>query len=107
MTETREHGCNEKDSPIRCLATAVRQKAAEISEECRSSTEKALPYACSVELFMTHCDGIEKPLIPCLEEKHPQLGPECVDFLTVKESGPIIEEKAQKRKDGGSQCCKG
>lgn len=81
--ETHEHGCTDHESPMRCLANAVRQKAAEISENCRRMTEKGLPYACSVELFITHCDGIEKPLIPCLDEHHPKLGPECLDVLTV------------------------
>lgn len=81
--ETSEHGCSDNDSPIRCLAQAVRQKAADISEKCRVKTEKALPYACSVELFITHCDGVEKPLIQCLDDNHPKLGPECLDVLTV------------------------
>merc|ERR1719160_99698 len=84
--ETHSHGCNtgtEQESPIRCLATAVKQKAADISEKCRRSTEKALPYACSVELFITHCDGVEQPLIACLDEHHPKLGPECLDFLVI------------------------
>lgn len=84
--ETHAVGCNtggEQESPIRCLATAVKQKAADISEKCRRSTEKALPYACSVELFITHCDGVEQPLIACLDEHHPKLGPECLDFLVI------------------------
>lgn len=82
-SETRRLGCKDSQSPIHCLALAVRQQAAEISFECRQATEKSLQYACSVELFTTHCDGVEMPLIPCLDKNHPKLGEECKDALTV------------------------
>lgn len=102
--ETHEQGCTNDQSPIRCLATAVRQKAADISEKCRRSTERALPYACSVELFVTHCDGVEMPLIQCLDKNHPKLGPECLDFLVItkkvmktlkKKPKPIVKKEEE------------
>lgn len=85
QADLKTNGCNMKDSPIHCLATAVRQKASDISPKCRQSTETALSHACAAELLAVKCNSAKQPLPECLDkpEVHGLVGPECLDFLTV------------------------
>lgn len=76
-------GCSDNVNPIHCLAQAQAESASDISPQCRNKVEKSMQYACSVELFITHCDGVEMPIIKCLEKNHPKLGAECKDTLTL------------------------
>merc|ERR1719335_292497 len=81
--DSHKLGCKAKMSPIHCLAMAVKEKAVDISPNCRKKAEKSLQYACSVELYNTHCDGVTMPLAQCLDKHHPSLGEECKDTLIV------------------------
>mmetsp|Transcript_99052 Transcript_99052/g.264775 ORF Transcript_99052/g.264775 Transcript_99052/m.264775 type:complete len:402 (-) Transcript_99052:88-1293(-) len=73
-------GLNPQASPLHCLG----QHAAEISEQCRERVKHAVPFVCGAEIDRW-CDGIDKGLLPCLQDHINELQGRCLDSVHATE----------------------
>lgn len=73
--------CNAADSALHCLG----QNQDQISEDCRSSVGKSVPFVCSSSIDL-YCDVLQRGILPCLADHLDKLDAECRDSVIATHS---------------------